>query len=632
MIHLFYDSQEIFNQFDVILTRVPASHINEINLAGVIFVFKKQDLFFVEWKPNCNVEIAGAEIAEDAIDEWSIINQITFKPTHDSLNFLSHKVKNLRIPLSDVRQFKVHASELLLFNREDQHIVTYNFKRSTSASLLRVLQNLRLLKPSASDKNAYLVKDSEFEKLQRSFAELNIEEIKTSKAPPRPLLSHGYEFLSQIGKSVIGSTRQERYTAESRPGAYRFEMGSESIISGDSSPEIEGKNEIDLTPAPKEEKLPPRVPVKRDTPLTLKQWQEFMTADGRISDPERIKEKIFHGGIEPTLRADVWKYLLNYDLWEHSTIERDERRKNLEEEYYRMKQQWSTLSNNQEKNHSGFRDRKCQIEKDVKRTDRNLEFYNGDENPNIDRLQAILLTYVMYNFDIGYVQGMSDLLSPILYLIDDEAASFWCFVGFMEKVFRNFDEDQAGMKNQLSKLRTLMEFSNPKLFKYLKTHDSDNMYFCFRWLLVWFKREFTHEDILQLWEVLWTSQPCANFHLLVGIAILDNEMTTIIDNEYGFTEILKHVNDLSEKMDLRVVLETAESIYHQLINSSKLPDRVRVVLGMEAVTEYGDDPFNSDDEEEAQIEREREQKLKDELDHSKSIESNCDTGLDQNYF
>lgn len=622
--------QEIFNQFDVILSRVPASHINEINVPGVIFVFKKQSSYFVEWKPNCNVEIAGAEIAEDAIDEWSIINQITFKPAVDSLSFLTPKVKNLRIPLTDIRQFKVQNSELLLFTRDEQHIVTYNFKRSTAASLLRVLQNLRLLKQSSGDRNVYLVKDPEFEKLQRSFAELNIEEIKTQKTPQRPFLVHGYEFLSQIGKNVLG-TRHERYTEHSRPGAYRFEMGSENV-SDSSSPEIETKNEIDSVQVVKEEVLPARVHVKRDNPLTMKQWQEFMTEDGRISDPERIKEIIFRGGIDPSLRAEVWKFLLNYDLWENTTVERDERRKSLDAEYYRMKLQWTTLSKNQEKNHSGYRDRKCQIEKDVKRTDRNLEFYNGDDNPNIDRLEAILLTYVMYNFDVGYVQGMSDLLSPILYLVDDEAASFWCFVGFMEKVFRNFDEDQAGMKNQLSKLRTLMEFSNPKLFKYLKTHDSDNMYFCFRWLLVWFKREFTHDDILELWEVLWTSMPCANFHLLVGIAILDNEMTTVIENDYGFTEILKHVNDLSEKMNLKHILEVAESIYHQIINSTKLPDRVRVVLGMEAVKEYGDDPYNTDDEDEAQIIREREQRLHEEVTQSRVIEMNCDTGLDQNYF
>lgn len=44
------------------------------------------------------------------------------------------------------------------------------------------------------------------------------------------------------------------------------------------------------------------------------------------------------------------------------------------------------------------------------------------------------MTYVMYNFDLGYVQGMSDLLSPILCLMESEVDAFWCFVGFMDKV------------------------------------------------------------------------------------------------------------------------------------------------------------------------------------------------------
>lgn len=634
MFYLCFDSQEIFNQFDVILTRVPATHINEINVAGVIFVFKKQESYFLEWKPNENVEISGAEIAEDAIDEWSIINQITFKPAVDSLSFLAPKVKNLRIPFSEVKKLKIQDSELLLYTKDgDQHVVTYNFKRSTPASLLRVMQNLKLLQQSHS-KNVYLVKDAAFEKLQKSFAELNIEEIKTAKTQTRPLsLAHGYEFLSQIGKNVLGTgtTRADRY--ETRPGAYRFEMGSETLTSStEASPVIDNKHEIDSSKTAKEEVLPSRQIVKRDNPLTLKQWQEFMTEDGRISDPERIREIIFRGGIEPSLRPEVWKFLLNFDLWQNNRDERLARRKDLEEEYYRMKLQWSTMSINQEKNHSGYRDRKCQIEKDVKRTDRNIAYYNGDDNANIDRLQSILLTYCQYNFDVGYVQGMSDLLSPILFLVEDEAVAFWCFVGFMEKVFRNFDEDQAGMKNQLSKLRTVMEFANPTLFKYLRQHDSDNMYFCFRWLLVWFKREFSHEDILLLWEVLWTALPCPNFHLLVGTAILDNEMTTIIENEYGFTEILKHVNDLSEKMDLRHVLEVAEAIYHQIINASKLPDRVRVVIGMETIKEYGDDPYNTEDEEEAQILRERQEKLEQQAEETRAIETNCDMSLDQNFF
>jgi hypothetical protein len=31
--------------------------------------------------------------------------------------------------------------------------------------------------------------------------------------------------------------------------------------------------------------------------------------------------------------------------------------------------------------------------------------------------------------------------------------------------------------------------------------DSNNLYFCFRWLLVHFKREFSYEDIVCVWEV-----------------------------------------------------------------------------------------------------------------------------------
>ena len=34
----------------------------------------------------------------------------------------------------------------------------------------------------------------------------------------------------------------------------------------------------------------------------------------------------------------------------------------------------------------------------------------------------------------GYVQGMSDLLAPLLYVMDNEVDTFWCFVGFMDMV------------------------------------------------------------------------------------------------------------------------------------------------------------------------------------------------------
>lgn len=95
------------------------------------------------------------------------------------------------------------------------------------------------------------------------------------------------------------------------------------------------------------------------------------------------------------------------------------------------------------------------------------------------------------------------------------------------------------MKAQLCQLYNLLSTTDPQLAHYLNKHDSGNMFFCFRWLLVLFKREFNAVDIMKLWEILWTDLPCKNFHLLLCAAILDTERNILMENRYGFTEILK---------------------------------------------------------------------------------------------
>ena len=46
----------------------------------------------------------------------------------------------------------------------------------------------------------------------------------------------------------------------------------------------------------------------------------------------------------------------------------------------------------------------------------------------------VLHSYAFIYFLAGYVQGMSDLLAPLLAVMENEVDTFWCFVGFMDTV------------------------------------------------------------------------------------------------------------------------------------------------------------------------------------------------------
>ncbi|XP_022094641.1 uncharacterized protein LOC110981405 isoform X2 [Acanthaster planci] len=331
-----------------------------------------------------------------------------------------------------------------------------------------------------------------------------------------------------------------------------------------------------------ESKLGSRPDVERRGPLTEAEWASHLDKEGRVTNVKDLQKKIFRGGLVPSLRKEVWKFLLKYYPWNSTSKERTALRKIKEDEYFCMKAQWKTITPQQEKRFSKYRDNKSIIEKDVIRTDRTHHFFEGEHNPHIEVLHDILMTYCQYNFDLGYVQGMSDLLAPILVVMEREVDAFWCLVGFLDdhSLVMNFDMEQEGMRNQLMQLNSLMQIVDPKLYSYLQSKECSNLYFCFRWLLIWFKREFPMEDVCAIWEVMWTGLPCKNFHLLMCLAILDGERDLLERENFDFSDILKHVNELSCHMDAGKILQTAEAIYLQLFEYPDLPPTLREVIGL----------------------------------------------------
>ena len=90
--------------------------------------------------------------------------------------------------------------------------------------------------------------------------------------------------------------------------------------------------------------------------------------------------------------------------------------------------------------------------------------------------------------------------------------------------------NQTGMRRQLVTLKQLTQLMIPKLYAHLEKSGSDEFFFLFRQLLVWFKREFSWDDVCTLWEVLWTDFLSGQFHIFIALAILDRHKEVIMGN------------------------------------------------------------------------------------------------------
>ena len=355
----------------------------------------------------------------------------------------------------------------------------------------------------------------------------------------------------------------------------------------------------DLTKKEKESELLEFIKLnKSNAKISNRELKLLMDENGKFEiSLNDLKEMIFKRGLEAASRSMCWGFLLNVYNWETSTRGRLEALEKKAKSYNDLKQYWIELLEKDEEDLKDTLDQlnfqkmieiRHSIMKDILRTDRDHDFYQMDSLispsniiPNtstFDELSRglkllffVLMTYSMYNLDLGnyfllcihdlgYVQGMNDLLSPILLTLQSEELGFWCFVGFMDKMQRNFSSDQLGITEQLNQLSLLIKFMDPQLYNHLgnfdilrkENNECENMFICYRWILVCFKREFALEDLPCLWERIWSSG-IPNFRIFVAFSMLHIHRSEIILKN-GFDELLRLVNDKALHYDVNDII------------------------------------------------------------------------------
>ena len=281
----------------------------------------------------------------------------------------------------------------------------------------------------------------------------------------------------------------------------------------------------------------------------------------------------------PMLRAYIWKILLNYLPEEPKEWEKTLTEKRAQYNNYKLFIEKRLEKELKEKNYKS-RDILEQIIKDVYRTNTQIAFffepthkknvgnkdefikmferrknctfnnideiyYNEKENEiHADVLKRILFIYTVFCPDINYHQGMNELLAPIYYCYsydktyteeteeNIEADSFWSFHYLMSKVSQSFvSANDKGLEIKSFILQKCLEYVDDEIYKNLQRLNIRNEYYCYRWFILLFSQEFEINDLLKLWDLIFSHEDKYYYAVYIGIAILIMKKDIIVNGE-----------------------------------------------------------------------------------------------------
>ncbi|XP_024994708.1 GTPase-activating protein gyp7-like isoform X4 [Cynara cardunculus var. scolymus] len=196
------------------------------------------------------------------------------------------------------------------------------------------------------------------------------------------------------------------------------------------------------------------------------------------------------------------------------------------------------------------------------------------------RLVSILEAYALFDPEIGYCQGMSDLLSPIISVVEDDSEAFRCFVGFMKKARHNFRLDEVGIRRQLNIVSKIIKGKDSHLYRHLEELQAEDCFFVYRMVVVLFRRELNFEQTLCLWEVMWADQtairagitksawgrmrmrapPTDDLLLYAIAACVLQRRKQIIEKYSSMDEILRECNSMAGHLDVWKLLDDAHDL------------------------------------------------------------------------
>lgn len=305
-------------------------------------------------------------------------------------------------------------------------------------------------------------------------------------------------------------------------------------------------------------------------------YEGFFNEHGQMEDIFNFKRLAFYFGLNNSIRKEAWKFLLGFHTFSSTPEERFTLCSIAEQNYVELTNERLSLDDT-DPLFSIVQKVEGPIEKDVARTDRLNPFYSGASNIHLKSIKNILLNYCYSRPQIGYTQGMTDVLAPILQVFESESHTFWCFIEFIEKMHGAIFPSDDNMDHVTTTLLELIKFLIQHVYVLLKQHDLDVlMIFTHRWFLLCYQREFAADDVMRLWETCWSNQYCSpgyfQFFIAVAIIYCYHEATENGDSIFNSTtdEALIFFSQ-NKQYDCQAVLRCAQVLLKAFRNATMIP-------------------------------------------------------------
>jgi USP6 N-terminal-like protein len=145
-----------------------------------------------------------------------------------------------------------------------------------------------------------------------------------------------------------------------------------------------------------------------------------------------------------------------------------------------------------------------QIDNDINRCFRDHEYFRERYSTKQQQLFNVLVSYSLFNMELGYCQGMSTIAAVLLIYLNEEEA-FWALNTLMiDKKYAMHGLYIVGFPKLMRLLahhdKILVKFL-PKLKKFLDKHQMDSVLYSLKWFFVIFVERIPFSLCLRVWDI-----------------------------------------------------------------------------------------------------------------------------------